>query len=80
MREKRVKLESECNENMYRAWYRCNNCGTIFQFDLQKGTNASAMKGSCPECGIKSGTANCGVFPIIKYNPEQDEIQRHYFR
>ena len=80
MQEKVIKLETECNANMYRAWYRCNNCGCIFQFDLNKGTKAADMKGECPTCGIKSGTAHGGVFPLIKYNPEQDAVQRHYFK
>lgn len=80
MQDRRVELKIQRDKNMYRAWYRCTNCGTIFQFDLQKGTKATDMKGECPECGVKSGSANIGVFPIIKFNPEQDTIQTHHFR
>lgn len=80
MNENRIKLDAQIQEGHYRAWYRCINCGVIFQSDLPKGTPAGQMKGTCPMCGVKSGTTNVGVFPIIKYNPEQDKIpQRNYF-
>ena len=80
MQEKTIKLETEVDEKSYRAWYRCANCGCIFQFDMQKGKLASGMNGNCPLCGVKSGTAKVGIFPIVKYNPEQDAFQRHYFK
>ncbi len=80
MKESRVKLESECAVDQYRAWYRCTNCGTIFQFDMPIGESVGQMRGQCPLCFVKSGPANVGTFPIIKYNPEYDQIQRHYFK
>lgn len=80
MREKRIKKEDQVPEGQYRAWYRCANCGVIFQFDMQLGKPASEMSGSCPTCGVKSGAPKIGVFPIVKFNPEQDAFQRHYFR
>ncbi len=80
MKENRVKLEDECVAGQYRAWYRCTNCGTVFQFDMQTGHPVGQMKGQCPFCFVKSGTPNVGVFPIIKYNPEYDQVQRHYYK
>jgi DNA-directed RNA polymerase subunit RPC12/RpoP len=80
MQEKQIKLETEVPREHYRAWYRCSNCGVVFQFDMRKADPIANMKGVCPHCGVKSGTAGVGVFPIIKYNPKHDEIQRHYFR
>ena len=79
MKENRVKLEDPCDDKMYRAWYRCSNCGTIFQYDMPLGKLASQMDGICPVCAIKSGTPNAGTFPIIKYNPEHDQV-RHYYK
>ena len=80
MRDYVVKLESELAENVYRAWYRCVNCGVIFQYDMQKGVDAKNMKGECPICGIKSGRPGVGSFQIVKYNPKHDAMHRHYFK
>lgn len=81
MKESVIKLDTTIPEGQYRAWYRCSNCGVIFQHDLNKGLQCTTMAGICPLCGVKSGTAGTGVFPIIKFNPEQDQIpQRHYFK
>ena len=35
MQEKQVKLDGISASNTYRAWFRCSNCGTIFQYDMQ---------------------------------------------
>ncbi len=80
MIEKTVKLDTDHQDNQYRSWYRCSNCGVIFQFDMQKGKPAAEMSGLCPTCGVKSGAPKIGIFPIVKYNPKQDEFQRHYFK
>ena len=80
MNENRVKLGEVIEDGKYRAWYRCSNCGVIFQYDMQKGKISAEMNGHCPWCGVKSGTPKVGVFPLVKYNPEQDQFQRHYFR
>ena len=80
MRDYVVKLESELAENVYRAWYRCVNCGVIFQYDMQLGKPASEMTGQCPHCKVQSGKPKIGLFPIVKYNPEHDLPERHYFR
>jgi DNA-directed RNA polymerase subunit RPC12/RpoP len=80
MCEMEVVLQGDIPEGSYRAWYRCNNCGAIFQHDIQKGQLAAKMDGVCPTCGCKSGTAGIGVFPIVKYNPEHDKQQRYYFK
>lgn len=80
MRERIVKLETECEKNKYRAWYRCSNCGTIFQYDMQRGTTATNMRGECTVCGCKSGSPNVAIFQMVKYNPQQDAVQRHYFK
>ena len=80
MRENVIKADGVPTERTYRAWYRCSNCGVIFQFDLQKGKPSSEMNGICPWCGVKSGTPKIGAFPLVKFNPAQDEIrQRNYF-
>ena len=80
MIDKRVTLPSEIKTNEYRSWFRCTNCGVIFQYDLAKGTLVSSMKGSCPNCGVKSGTPQSGVFKVVKYKPKYDDIQRHYYK
>lgn len=80
MKEEIYKIIAPCDEDKYRAWYRCSNCGTIFQYDMQKGLKATDMKGICVTCGIKSGTPGVGSFPIVKFNPEYDGMQRHYYK
>lgn len=80
MQEKQRKLEGLPTKGTYRAWYRCTNCGTIFQYDMQTGKIAAEMAGNCPYCSVKSGTPKVGVFPIVKFNPTYDENPRHYFR
>ena len=81
MREMKVVLNGDIPENYYRAWYRCINCGTVFQHDMKKGRPATEMDGKCPTCNFKSktGSVGGGVFPIIKYNPDYDKRPRHYF-
>ncbi len=80
MIEKKVKLDAPIQDACYRAWFRCTNCGVIFQHDINKGLEVSSMTGVCPECGVKS-SPRTGVFTIVKFNPTYDEIpQRHYFR
>jgi len=80
MQEKQVKLDGIPSSSVYRAWYRCTNCGTIFQYDMQVGKPAAEMVGSCPHCRVTSGKPKVGVFPIVKFNPEHDMPERHYFR
>jgi len=78
--EKSIKKEGLCQTGSYRAWYRCTNCGVIFQHDLKKGTPSAQMNGHCPWCGVKSGTPKIGSFPLVKFNPAQDLIaKRNYF-
>ena len=80
MIEKTIKKEGLSQDNTYRAWYRCTNCGVIFQHDLPKGTPSTQMNGECPCCGVVSGTPKTNPFPLIKFNPAQDKIpQRNYF-
>jgi len=80
MQDKVITSSTHVENGYYRSWYRCSNCGTIFQYDMREGCLCSTMSGICPACGIKSGTAGVGVFPVIKFNPKYDEIQRHYFK
>lgn len=80
MFENKIKKDEPVQDGNYRAWYRCTNCGVIFQYDLRKGTLSSEMKGECPWCATRSGTPKAGTFPLMKYNPQQDQIQqRNYF-
>lgn len=79
MQEKLVKLEGEVHHGNYRAWFRCTNCGVIFQFDMMKGTPAKDMKGICPHCAVRSGSAGVGVFTLVKFNPNADEIIKRYY-
>ena len=82
MREIKVVLQGDIPEGYYRAWYRCTNCGTVFQYDMVKGRSATEMNGKCPTCEFESkpGVAGGAIFPIIKYNPEHDKQQRYYFK
>ena len=80
MKEVKIDLVGDLPVGVYRAAYRCSNCGLIFEYDMKKGIAASKMDGVCPMCGCKSGTAGIGVFPIVKYNPEHDKQQRYYFK
>ena len=82
MRNMTVELEGDVREGYYRAWYRCTNCGVVFQYDMVKGRSAIEMNGKCPTCQFESkpGTAGGAIFPIIKYNHEEyDKQQRYYF-
>lgn len=81
MQEKFIKMNSIITtDGYYKSWFRCTNCGTIFQHELRIGSLCSTMAGICPTCGVKSGVPGTGVFPVIKFNPKYDEIQRHYFK
>lgn len=80
MQEKIIKSEETLDQNNYRAWYRCTNCGTAFQYDMHKGRPAANMRGRCPHCGAGSGDSGIGTFPIIKFNPELDENKRYYYK
>jgi len=81
MQENKITLKNELADGQYRAWFRCSNCGTLFQHDMRKGTPSSEMAGSCPICGVRSGAPKIGRFELVKFNPEQDLIQqRHYFK
>lgn len=73
------KLDTERPSNTYRINYRCINCGTIFEYDMQTGASVTTMRGACPYCKVKSGTPNIGSFPVVKMNPEYDEVKQ-YFR
>jgi rubrerythrin len=66
-------------EGQYRAFFRCTNCGTVFEHDMRKGTLAKEMGGNCPYCGVRSGSPGVGVFPTVKYNPMYDEINKRYY-
>jgi len=79
MENKRIKLDTERPSNTYRMDFRCINCGVIFEYDMQNGTPATAMRGTCPNCKVKSGTPNIGVFKPILLNPVYDEVKQ-YFR
>jgi len=80
MKEFTIELEADLAEGQYRVWYRCTNCGTVFQHDMRKGQPAIKMDGECPMCGCKSGTVGVGAFDIIKYNHKiYDKRPRHYF-
>ena len=78
--DKVINAVGDVNGNHYRLNFRCSNCGTIFEFDLQKGNSVNTMKGICPYCGVRSGTAGVGTFEVIKLNGKFDEVQRHYFK
>ena len=80
MKELIVEKKEDVRTGDYRAWYRCANCGVVFQADLKKGEAVAQMKDICPVCGVRSGTAGVGVFPIVKYNPAYDQFQRHYYK
>lgn len=84
MKEAVVELKDNVKEDQYRAWYRCLNCGLVFQYDMKRGCPVSEMDGECPMCGCRSGSmrsgATVGIFPIVKYNPEYDKQPRYYFR
>jgi len=78
MIEKKIKSTEEVPSNHYRLWFRCTNCGVVFQYDLHKGIPAVQMTGSCPQCGAKSGKPTFGVFTPLKYNPKYDKIPTYY--
>jgi DNA-directed RNA polymerase subunit RPC12/RpoP len=80
MKEFVIELEVELTKGQYRVWYRCTNCGIVFQHDMRKGQPTTKMDGECPMCGCKSGTAGIGAFDVVKYNHEiYDKRPRHYF-
>lgn len=82
MQQKIIKLPSELiySETHYMAWFRCPNCGVVFQHTMEKGCPGTQMKGACPYCGVKAGTAGVGAFQIVKFNPDFDEKQRFYYK
>ena len=80
MENKKVSLTDSVGNNYYRLNYRCSNCGIIFEYDMKNGIPVTSMNGICPNCKIKSGTVNVGVFPVIKLNPKYDEGNHNYFR
>jgi len=73
------KLDTERPSNTYRINYRCINCGTVFEYDMQNGQPTKSMTGTCPYCKVKSGSPNIGIFAPVKMNPEYDEVKQ-YFR
>ncbi len=80
MKEAVKELKADVAQENYRAWYRCTNCGLVFEHDMKRGVPATNMDGECPMCGTKSGTAGIGVFTIVKYNHDTyDTRPRHYF-
>lgn len=68
-----ITIEKDLDKHMYRLDYRCNNCGTVFEFDMRKGTPTMEMRGTCPYCGARSGQPNTGVFEAIKKNNDLDK-------
>jgi len=80
MQEKVITNSSIVADGYYRCWFRCSNCGAIFQHDMKNGSLNTTMSSICPNCNVKSGAAGVGTFSVIKFNPKYDEMQRHYFK
>ncbi len=79
MENRKITLKISRPQNTYRMCFRCVNCGVIFEHDMQNGIPATSMNGVCPNCKVKSGAPNIGVFKPILLNPSYDE-GKQYFR
>jgi DNA-directed RNA polymerase subunit RPC12/RpoP len=54
--------------NQYSIFFRCPNCGRIFEKHIQKGVPAAGRGGECPNCGVKDGQVGIGRFDVVKEN------------
>lgn len=73
-----LTITSALKEGYYRITYRCTNCGTIFEADIRKGTEAAKADSICPYCDTRSNKTK-GFFQVIKHNSELDKPLTKYY-
>lgn len=56
------------NSTQYSIFFKCPNCGNIFEKLIQKGVPASGRAGECPKCGVKDGQVGVGRFEVMREN------------
>lgn len=56
------------NSSNYSIFFKCPNCGHIFEKVIQKGVPAAGRGGECPKCGVRDGQVGVGRFEVVREN------------